>query len=120
VAIQQARYVARLVTKRMRGEREIKRFYYFDKGQMAVIGRGKAVAEARQFRFTGFLAWLGWLFIHLIYIAESSNRLLVLVRWFYLYTSFNRGARLITGSDHLLVEKALLDDREFEAAILPD
>ncbi|HWE48825.1 MAG TPA: NAD(P)/FAD-dependent oxidoreductase [Bryobacteraceae bacterium] len=120
VAMQQAKYVAGVIGKRLRGERETRRFYYFDKGQMAVIGRGKAVAEAGWLRLQGVTAWLGWLFIHLLYIAESSNRLLVLVRWFYLYTSFNRGARLITGNDHLLVEKALPDESEIEAAALPD
>ena len=104
VAMQQGRYVARVVAKRLRGEQEKRPFSYFDKGQMAVIGRGKAVAESGPFRFTGVLAWLAWLFIHLIYIVEFSHRLLVLVRWFYLYVSFNRGARLITGNDHLLAE----------------
>ena len=120
VAIQQARYVARVIGKRLRGERETRRFYYFDKGQMAVIGRGKAVAEAGRLRFQGFTAWLGWLFIHLIYIAESSNRLLVLVRWFYLYTGFNRGARLITGDDHLLMDKIPFHEREADLTVLPD
>ncbi len=120
VAMQQAKYVARVIAKGLRGERETRRFYYFDKGQMAVIGRGKAVAEAGWLRLRGFVAWLGWLFIHLIYIAESSNRLLVLVRWFYLYTSFNRGARLITGNDHLLMDKIPFEERETETAVLPD
>lgn len=120
VAMQQAKYVARVIGKRLRGVRESRRFYYFDKGQMAVIGRGKAVAEAGWLRLRGFSAWLGWLFIHLIYIAESSNRLLVLVRWFYLYTSFNRGARLITGDDHLLMDKIPFGEREGGTVVLPD
>jgi NADH dehydrogenase len=104
VAMQQGRYVAGVIEKRLRGEVEKKPFSYFDKGQMAVIGRFKAVAESGPLRFDGVLAWLGWLFIHLIYIVEFSHRLVVLVRWFYLYFSFNRGARLITGNDHLLAE----------------
>ena len=120
VAIQQGRYVSRVLEKRLRGERELRPFHYFDKGQMAVIGRGRAVAKSGRFRITGFIAWLAWLFIHLIYIAEFSNRLLVMVRWFYLYVSFDRGARLITGSDQLLAEKSPADESETEVAILPD
>ncbi len=117
VAMQQGRYVARVIQKRLRGETETRRFHYFDKGQMAVIGRAKAVAETGPLRFSGLLAWLAWLFIHLIYIVEFSHRLLVLVRWLYLYVSFNRGARLITGSDHLLNERTLEEEEPVE---LPD
>jgi len=117
VAIQQGRYVARLIRKRLRGEAGTRRFHYFDKGQMAVIGRGRAVAESRGLRFSGFSAWLAWLLIHLVYIAEFSNRLLVLVRWTYLYFSFSRGARLITGHDHLLVEKMVPECEEEDVAV---
>jgi NADH dehydrogenase len=120
VAIQQGRYVARVIAKRLRGEVETRRFSYFDKGQMAVIGRAKAVAESGPVRMDGFLAWLAWLFIHLIYIVEFSHRILVLVRWMYLYVSFNRGARLITGSDHLLVEKVAAEPDENLVELSPD
>ena len=117
VAMQQGRYVARIIEKRLQGKTETKRFRYFDKGQMAVIGRAKAVAQSGPLRFTGLLAWLAWLFIHLIYIVEFSHRVLVLIRWTYLYVSFNRGARLITGSDRLLAEK--IDDEEY-VEVSPD
>jgi NADH dehydrogenase len=116
VAIQQGKFVADVIQARLRGASGSFRFHYFDKGQMAVIGRGQAVAESGRFRISGFFAWCAWLFIHLIYIAEFSNRLLVMVRWFYLYISFNRGARIITGSDHLLVEKQRFDKNETDAA----
>lgn len=112
VAIQQVRYVARVIRKRLRGETEPEPFHYFDKGQMAVIGRGRAVAQAGPLRVSGFFAWLAWLFIHLIYIAEFSNRLFVLIRWCYLYVSFRRGSRLITGSDLLIAEKIKLHEPE--------
>jgi NADH dehydrogenase len=107
VAIQQGKFVARVIEKRLRREEPPGRFRYFDKGAMAVIGRGAAVAEAGRLRFTGFVAWLAWLFIHLLYLVEFSNRLIVLLHWGYLYITFNRGARLITGSDKLLQESVV-------------
>ncbi|MGE0555082.1 MAG: NAD(P)/FAD-dependent oxidoreductase [Gemmatimonadales bacterium] len=93
-AIQGGRYVARLIKARLRG-RTVGRFRYFDKGSMATIGRGAAVAEFRGRGISGFLAWLGWLFIHLIYLIEFENRLLVLLQWANHYLTRRRGARLI-------------------------
>ncbi len=104
VALQQGRYVARLIEKRLRGEQQKERFHYFDKGHMAVIGRGHAVVQSGPLRISGMIAWLAWLFIHLIYLTVEFSRLVVLIRWAYLYISFHRGARLITGSDHLISE----------------
>jgi NADH dehydrogenase len=97
VAMQQARYVARLIEKRLRGEHRTTPFHYFDKGELAVIGRAAAVARIRKLHLSGFLAWLIWLFVHLMYLVEFSNRLLVFIQWGFLYITFNRGARLITG-----------------------
>ena len=99
VALQQGRYAARLIRKRLRGEKDPAPFHYFDKGQLAVIGRAAAVAEIRKLHLSGFVAWLIWLFVHLMYLVEFSNRLLVFVQWGFLYLTFNRGARLITGSE---------------------
>ena len=65
---------------------------------MATIGPAAAVADIGPLQFNGFLAWLAWLFIHLLYIAEFDNRLLILIQWAYNYFTRNRGARLITGS----------------------
>jgi NADH dehydrogenase len=95
-AIQQGHYAAKLVMSRVRGER-IKPFHYFDKGSLATIGRNQAVAQIGPLQFSGILAWLGWLFIHLLYIVEFENRLLIVVQWAYDYFTYNRGARLITG-----------------------
>lgn len=100
VAMQQGHYVAKLVERRLRGE-EMPPFRYKDKGSMATIGRAAAVVDLHWFRFSGFLAWLAWLFIHLIYIVEYQNRLLVLVQWAWNYFTFNRAARLITGQNPL-------------------
>ncbi|MGH9721689.1 MAG: NAD(P)/FAD-dependent oxidoreductase [Bryobacteraceae bacterium] len=95
VAMQEGRYVAQVIQARLRG-RTVPRFRYFDKGNMATIGRAAAVADVRGFRFSGFFAWLLWLFVHLMYLVEFDNRLLVLIEWTYNYVTHNRGARLIT------------------------
>ena len=103
VAMQQGAYVGRLIEKRLHGG-TLPAFRYFDKGMMAVIGRAAAVAQAGPIRLSGFIAWLAWLFIHLLYLVEFSNRVSVLIQWGFLYLTFNRGARLITGTDQLLQE----------------
>ena len=64
-----------------------------------MIGRASAVAQIGPLHMSGLLAWLTWLFVHLMYLVEFSNRVLVFVQWGFLYITFNRGARLITGSD---------------------
>lgn len=97
VAMQQGRYVARRIVRRLRG-RPVPMFHYFDKGNMATIGRKMAVAEIGRLRFSGTFAWLAWLFVHLMYLAEFENRVLVLMQWGWNYVTRNRSARLITGS----------------------
>lgn len=97
-AIQQGRYAAKLVMSRLRGQ-PVKPFRYLDKGSLATIGRNNAVAQIGPLQFSGMLAWLGWLFIHLLYIVEFENRLLIVVQWAYDYFTYNRGARLITGTE---------------------
>jgi NADH dehydrogenase len=81
----------------VRGETANKPFHYFNKGDLAVIGRGKAVASIFGLHLSGFPAWLVWVFVHLLYIVEFQSRLLVLLQWGFLYLTFNRGALLITG-----------------------
>lgn len=98
VAMQQGAYVAKLIPARLRGA-NVRPFRYFDKGNLAVIGRASAVAQIGPLHMSGLLAWLTWLFVHLMYLVEFSNRVLVFVQWGFLYLTFNRGARLITGSD---------------------
>jgi len=96
VAMSEGRYVARRIAARVAG-RSTPPFRYFHKGQLATIGRSAAVADLRFVRYSGFLAWLTWLFVHLLYLVEFENRVLVLVRWAWSYVTRNRGARLITG-----------------------
>jgi NADH dehydrogenase len=104
VAMQQGRYVATLIRRRLQSKSS-KPFRYRDRGNMAVIGRGSGVADVKGLRFNGFLAWLAWLFIHLMYLVEFENRLLVLVQWAWNYLTWNRGARLITGENPLPLRK---------------
>lgn len=95
VAMQQGRYVAQAIMAKVRGK-TMGPFHYFNKGNLATIGRNKAVADFGRVRFSGFPAWFLWVFVHLMYLVEFENRLLVFVEWVYNYLTRNRGARLIT------------------------
>lgn len=95
VAMQQGRYAARRVRDRVAG-RETSPFRYRDKGSLAVIGRAAAVADLGRWKLAGALAWVLWLFVHIMYLVGFANRVLVLVRWAQSYISRGRGARLIT------------------------
>jgi NADH:ubiquinone reductase (H+-translocating) len=97
VAIQGGTYVASKIKARLTGKKDAPPFRYFDKGDMAVIGRAAAVANIFGLHFWGLPAWLIWLFIHLLYLVEFQNRVIVFVQWGFEYFTFNRGARLITG-----------------------
>ncbi|MDR3720671.1 MAG: NAD(P)/FAD-dependent oxidoreductase [Candidatus Acidoferrales bacterium] len=99
-AIQEGRCVAGAIARRLRGEKSLP-FHYFDKGNLATIGRGAAVADLNWLRLSGFPAWLLWIFIHLLYIVEFQNRLLVFVQWAWFYFTYDRSARLITGKNPL-------------------
>lgn len=96
VAMQQGRYVAKVVTARADGKPPAPPFKYHDRGNLAVIGRSAAVADIHGKHLWGFPAWLVWLFIHLLYLAQFQNRILVLVQWAWNYLTWNRSARLIT------------------------
>ena len=97
VAMQQGHYVAKLIRGRLRGRTQPP-FRYWDRGTMATIGRARAVAMVGPLKFSGLLAWLAWLFIHLMYIVEFENRLLIFFQWAWNYLTWNRSARLITGA----------------------
>jgi NADH:ubiquinone reductase (H+-translocating) len=96
VAMQQGRYVASVIRSRIRNEPAPNPFRYFNKGNMATIGRNEAVADVGSLHLHGFIAWLAWLFIHLMYVVGFRNRLVVALQWGLQYLTFNRGARLIT------------------------
>jgi NADH dehydrogenase len=100
-AIQQGRYVANAIAGRLRGEKKSGAFHYWDKGNLATVGRAAAVADLNWLRLSGLSAWLIWIFVHLMYIVEFKNRLLVMVQWASLYITYDRAARLITGKSPL-------------------
>jgi NADH dehydrogenase len=96
VAIQEGESAADNIHRSIVGEPR-RGFHYFDRGSMATIGRAAAVADIRGLHLSGFVAWLAWLFVHLLFLIGFENRLLVLVQWAASYLSYQRGARLITG-----------------------
>jgi NADH:ubiquinone reductase (H+-translocating) len=77
------------------------KFHYWDKGSLATIGRSAAIAEIGKIHISGFIAWLAWLFIHIFFLIGFRNRLLVFIQWAWSYVTYERGARLITGSTYL-------------------
>jgi NADH dehydrogenase len=95
VAMQQGRHAASNILGMLEGHPP-RRFWYFDKGSMATIGRNKAVADLHAVHLSGFPAWLVWLFVHIIFLVGFRNRIVVLLQWAWSYVSFNKGARLIT------------------------
>jgi len=98
VAMQQGRYIARTILAEMKGAPR-QPFHFVDKGQMATIGRSKAILEIGSFKLNGWLAWVAWLTIHIYYLTGFKNRLLVVLQWAWSYITFKRGARLIVGKD---------------------
>jgi NADH:ubiquinone reductase (H+-translocating) len=95
VAMQQGRFVAKLISKKVDGKEKDIKFKYIDKGQMATIGRSRAVAMYKGLKFSGFLAWMAWLVVHIFYLIGFKNRLFVLFQWSWTYLTYRRGARLI-------------------------
>jgi NADH dehydrogenase len=93
--MQQGRFVAERIV-RAGTKRAPMRFHYWDKGSLAVIGRNAAVASVGPWKLRGFLAWMVWMFVHLLYLVEFEDRMVVLTRWAWSYFTWNRGARLIT------------------------
>jgi NADH:ubiquinone reductase (H+-translocating) len=112
VAIQEGRHVAKLIRHEIRGRNHTDAsdgtaapsrpsFRYHDKGSLATIGRAAAIAEFGEIHISGYLAWLAWLFIHIFFLVGFENRILVLIQWAWSYFTYERGARLITGSTTL-------------------
>ncbi len=95
VAMQQGTFAARTIVRRLEGK-PVKPFRYSFPGDMATIGRNAAVADIKGLRFSGFFAWILWVFLHLMMLVEFDNRLLVFIQWVWYYVTHNRGARLIT------------------------
>ena len=109
VAILEGRYVAKLIRREIEHARTSAQlepaprpvFHYFDKGSLATIGRSAAIAQFGKIHISGFIAWLAWLFVHILFLIGFQNRVLVFVQWAWSYFTYERGARLITGSTSL-------------------
>lgn len=101
VAMQQGQYAAALIQQRLQGKNLVS-FRYFDRGNLAVIGRNAAVVDLGFIKFSGLLAWLTWVFVHIYFLIEFDNKLIVLIQWGWNYFTRRRGARLITGEESLL------------------
>ena len=97
VAIQQGRHAARNILRAVKGE-PTQPFHYFDKGSLATIGRAAAVADFGRIRLSGFVAWITWLCVHILFLIGFRNRFVVMIDWAYSYFSYHRSARLITGN----------------------
>lgn len=104
-AMQMGRHAARMIRRDL-DEKPRERFRYVDKGNLATIGRAAAVADLGRLRLSGFIAWLVWLFVHILYLIGFRNRLLVLIQWAWAYTSYQRGIRLITGDPAMPLRRA--------------
>jgi NADH:quinone reductase (non-electrogenic) len=98
VAMQGGAYAAKGILRKVKGESELPPFGYFDKGSLAVIGRAAAVADVFGTHLSGFIAWLVWVFIHLMFLVTFQSRVLVFIQWAIQNLTFSRGARLITGT----------------------
>jgi len=100
VAIQQGKWIAKTIARDL--EHQPRRpFRYHDRGSLATIGRAAGVAQFPRFSLSGYLAWLAWLFVHIFFLIGFRNRLIVMIQWAWSYLTYERGARLITGSNDL-------------------
>jgi NADH dehydrogenase len=99
VAIQMGQYAARAIQSDIEGQPR-RAFHYWDKGQLAVIGRGRAVADIWKLHFGGLLAWVVWTFVHIFFLIGFRNRILVMIQWAWSYVTYGHGARLITLDDN--------------------
>jgi NADH dehydrogenase len=88
--------VADVIRRRVAGDSRPMPFHYIDKGDLATIGRGFAIASLHKLRLRGFLAWIVWLVVHIFYLIGFRNRFLVLIEWGWAYLTFQRGARIIS------------------------
>lgn len=141
VAIQQGRFVAKLIREELESRKNAgignvaggpsfasfakggdfdsrPAFHYWDKGSLATIGRAAAIAEFGRIHISGFIAWLAWLFVHILFLIGFRNRLIVFIQWAWSYVTYERGARLITGSTYLPGWKPMPEARP--APSIPD
>ncbi|HAC62659.1 MAG TPA: FAD-dependent oxidoreductase [Cyanothece sp. UBA12306] len=109
VAMQEGDYVAKLIQKRLKGE-NLAPFFYKDFGSLAVIGQNKAVVNLGFAKFSGFLAWILWVWAHIYYLIEFDNKLVVMLQWGWNYFTLGRGARLVTGEGQRISEPQIVPE----------
>jgi NADH dehydrogenase len=100
VAITEGRYVAKFILRKLKNKK-IKPYRYFDKGSLATIGKAKAVADFGWIRFSGFFAWLLWVFVHIFFLIGFKNRFIVMIEWIFAYFTYQKSARLIVSEKKL-------------------
>jgi NADH dehydrogenase len=100
VAIQEGKWAAEMIARDLENQPR-QPFHYHDKGSLATIGRAAAVAQIGKLELSGYFAWLTWLFVHILFLIGFRNRIVVMINWAWAYLTYERGARLITGSDQL-------------------
>ncbi len=103
VAITEGRYVAKFILKKLKNKK-IKPYKYFNKGSLATIGKAKAVADFGWIRFSGFFAWLLWVFVHIFFLIGFKNRFIVMIEWIFAYFTYQKSARLIVSENKLTEE----------------
>jgi NADH dehydrogenase len=103
-AIQMGRFAARQIRRSLEGKSR-EPFHYVDKGSLATVGRSKAVADFGKLHFSGYFAWLAWLFVHLLFLIGFRNRIMVMMEWAWAYVTYNQGARLITETAYEAAEE---------------
>ena len=118
-AMQMANHVSHIIEDELTlgaGRAPRPTFKYWDKGTMATIGRSAAVAYSGPIKMHGFIAWLAWLFVHLVFLIGFRNKLAVFLQWVYSYFTYKRGARIITGLPTAAVEGSAATMEKTEAA----
>lgn len=100
VAITEGRYVAKYIIRKLKNKKT-KPYRYFNKGRLATIGKSKAVADFGWIRFSGFFAWLLWVFVHIFFLIGFKNRFIVMIEWIFAYFTYQKSARLIVGEKKL-------------------
>jgi NADH dehydrogenase len=116
VAMQEGKATAANIGRELEGKAR-KNFYYFDKGSLATIGRAAGIAQFGKIHISGFIAWMAWLFVHIFFLIGFRNRIIVLIQWAWSYLTYERGARLITGSTNLPSWQAIHGDQSAAASV---
>lgn len=114
VAIQEGEYVAGVIKKRLQGKKSIQPFKYNDYGSLAMISQNSAVVDLGPFKMKGFFAWIFWLLIHIYFLIEFDNKLIVMLQWAWNYITRNRGSRIITGQESLALAKVITHQPKIE------